>query len=35
MGDGSTRFLSSSITLRTLVKLTTRAGGEVMEPGDE
>jgi prepilin-type N-terminal cleavage/methylation domain-containing protein len=35
MGDGSTRFLRSSITLRTLVKLTTRAGGELPEPGDE
>ena len=35
MGDGSTRFLRASITLRTLVKLTTRAGGEVPEPGEE
>jgi len=31
MGDGSTKFLKKSITLRMLVIMTTRAGGEVNE----
>jgi prepilin-type N-terminal cleavage/methylation domain-containing protein len=31
MGDGSTRYLRQSMTLRQLVILTTRAGGEVNE----
>jgi len=31
MGDGSTKFLSESITLRGLVQMVTRAGGEVNE----
>ena len=35
MGDGSTRFLRKDISLRTLVKMTTRAGGEIAEPDDD
>jgi prepilin-type N-terminal cleavage/methylation domain-containing protein len=31
LGDGSTRFLKQTISLRTLIILTTRAGGEVTE----
>lgn len=31
MGDGSTRFLRNTISLRALIILTTRAGGEVAE----
>jgi prepilin-type N-terminal cleavage/methylation domain-containing protein/prepilin-type processing-associated H-X9-DG protein len=30
MGDGSVRFLSASITIRTLAALITRAGGEII-----
>jgi prepilin-type N-terminal cleavage/methylation domain-containing protein len=32
MGDGSTRFLRQNITLRALIQMTTRAGGEVNDP---
>jgi prepilin-type processing-associated H-X9-DG protein len=33
-GDGSVRFLSQAISIRTLAQLVTRAGGEVVEGGD-
>ncbi len=32
MGDGSVRFLSNSISIRTVAALITRAGGEVIPP---
>lgn len=31
MGDGSTRFLRDNITLRTLIIMTTRSGGEILD----
>ena len=35
MGDGSTRFLRETISLRTLIVLTTRGGDDIVDPGED